>query len=476
MSHLRAIIEPVPPVDWQPWHTAAFLDAQRRRRPVLLLLETAWAPTCAAAHATVFARPDVQQAIAETVVPIRVDADRRPDIADRYGLGSWPSVLVLTPEGRVVTGGTRLDAGLADRLRQVAIACGTNDRAWRSGATDESSPAGTGSPSASIADDVALARIAAGIWAARDPASGGWSSAGRAGADCTLFALSHGLVTGATEWREAVIGTLDDLCAMAAAGSGLFELHAPGDEGAPLGACAAWVVTLARAIPVTGRTSWRTTLDRAARALAGARHTDGSWRPWPGATLVLVDVSALACRALFAAAELLDDAELTRQGIDALEALAPVAYARGAGVSHVLEQQQARGPMLLDDAMMLAHAALDAQAWRAETVYRDLADELLQTSIARLTTPTGVLTDRVAALAGGGRIGRLAEPWPSLAGNALAARLAVRLRPDDRAAVGTARGWLRGVAPSAVEAGPFGASVGLALQALETPGHVVAAW
>ena len=53
----------MPSVAWQPWHTTAFLDAQRRRRPILLLLETAWAPACADAHAAVFSRADVQQAL-----------------------------------------------------------------------------------------------------------------------------------------------------------------------------------------------------------------------------------------------------------------------------------------------------------------------------------------------------------------------------------------------------------------------------
>ncbi len=87
MSHVRRHYRTVPTVDWQPWHTAAFLEAQRRRRPVLLLLETAWSPACADAHEDVFARPDVVAAIADTAVAIRVDADRRPGHR-RTGTGS----------------------------------------------------------------------------------------------------------------------------------------------------------------------------------------------------------------------------------------------------------------------------------------------------------------------------------------------------------------------------------------------------
>ena len=124
------------PIDWRPWHTAAFLEAQRRRRPVLLLLETAWAPACARLHAEVFARPDVAAAVAETTVAVRVDADRRPDIADRYGLGHWPSLLVLTPEGHVLTGGTDLDDALALRIRAAARAFADARRTLDDGASN----------------------------------------------------------------------------------------------------------------------------------------------------------------------------------------------------------------------------------------------------------------------------------------------------------------------------------------------------
>ena len=110
----------MPDVDWHPWHTAAFLDAQRRRRPVLLLLETAWSPACARVRADVLSHHEVVQAVADTMVAVRVDADRRPDIADRYGLGHWPSLLILTPDGHILTGGTHPDASLAARIRAVA--------------------------------------------------------------------------------------------------------------------------------------------------------------------------------------------------------------------------------------------------------------------------------------------------------------------------------------------------------------------
>ena len=69
--------------------------------------------------------PEVARLIRERVVPVRVDADRRPDIADRYGAGGWPSTLLLTADGDPLCGGTYIDADqlvaliedVADRLR-----------------------------------------------------------------------------------------------------------------------------------------------------------------------------------------------------------------------------------------------------------------------------------------------------------------------------------------------------------------------
>ena len=479
----------MPPVAWQPWHTAAFLDAQRRRRPVLLLLETAWAPACAEAHAAVFSRPDVQQAIADTAIAVRVDADRRPDIGDRYGLGHWPSVLFLTPDGRVLTGGTNLDASLAGRIRQVAAAFAAHDGTWEPQPEGDASvspahaatvPAG-GEPDTD--DDRALAAIAASVWAARDVRSGAFVAHGVPSAVAARFAFAHALATGDADWFDAAVDTLIalDVLAPAIDAGGLVSLLAAG-PGEPhlarLEDQAEWMRTYARALRVEPRPDWRARLLRLVAGLRCAfRRDDGHFRPWTSAPpLVLVDASARACLGLLAAADALEQPDLARDAIDALEVLAPLAYARAAGVAHVLEDRQARGPMLLDDAMLLAAALLDADAWREDDVYRDLAEELLRTTKARLQDDSGAMVDRVAALAGAGRVGRLAEPHHPILGNAEAARLLVRLFPDDPTWRAEARRPLAAVSPAAAGAGVFGAPAALAWHALGPAGTVAAAW
>ncbi len=132
--------------------------------------------------------------------------------------------------------------------------------------------------------------------------------------------------------------------------------------------------------------------------------------------------------------------------------------------------------MLLDDATQLAHALLDADAWRDDGVYRDLAEELVRTTLGRLQHPSGALVDRVAALAGAGQVGRLADAHHPLGGNAEAARLLRRLFPEDATAAAQARRILQATSAEAAAAGVFGAPVGLAWHALGRAGTITSAW
>ena len=42
-------------------------------------------------HETTYRDDDVRELIERRFVPILVNADDRPDVADRYGLGGWPT-------------------------------------------------------------------------------------------------------------------------------------------------------------------------------------------------------------------------------------------------------------------------------------------------------------------------------------------------------------------------------------------------
>ncbi|MEJ2696498.1 MAG: DUF255 domain-containing protein [Candidatus Sulfobium sp.] len=93
-------------IHWRQWSQAPFSDAKKLRKPVLLALSAVWCHWCHVMDETTYSEADVITFINENFIPVRVDADMRPDIDDLYNQGGWPSTLVLTPEGRIIRAGT----------------------------------------------------------------------------------------------------------------------------------------------------------------------------------------------------------------------------------------------------------------------------------------------------------------------------------------------------------------------------------
>src|SRR5688500_18233818 len=113
MSSLRVLPRDVA---WLPWSAAAFDRARAERKPVLLCIATAWSQSCYAMDRTSYADPSIAFMINDAFIPVRVDADRRPDISERYNLGGWPTTAFLTPDGEVLGGGTFVAASRFGRV------------------------------------------------------------------------------------------------------------------------------------------------------------------------------------------------------------------------------------------------------------------------------------------------------------------------------------------------------------------------
>src|SRR4051812_29435912 len=96
----------MPDIHWLPWSPVPFARARAGRRPVLLSIVTGWSRACRAMDETSYADPAVVALVNDRFVPVRVDADRRPDISERYSLGGWPTTAFLTADGTLVGGGT----------------------------------------------------------------------------------------------------------------------------------------------------------------------------------------------------------------------------------------------------------------------------------------------------------------------------------------------------------------------------------
>lgn len=84
--------------DWSAWSQAAFERARQEQRPILLSVQAGWCHWCHVMNDTTYRDPEVLSLL-EGFVMIRVDADARPDLMERYRRWGWPATVFLRPDG-----------------------------------------------------------------------------------------------------------------------------------------------------------------------------------------------------------------------------------------------------------------------------------------------------------------------------------------------------------------------------------------
>src|SRR5256712_6820968 len=107
------------PVSWQPWGREAFALAARLDRPVLLYVGADDCRWCVVMDREVYGDPTIGAVIDSLFVPVRVDRDERPDVAQRYEAAvqwlarprGYPLTLFLTPAGAALLCGTDFPPG-----------------------------------------------------------------------------------------------------------------------------------------------------------------------------------------------------------------------------------------------------------------------------------------------------------------------------------------------------------------------------
>ena len=109
-------------VRWLPWSAVAFERARAEGKVILLSLHAAWSHACHDMDAACYVDHSIAEEINNRFVPVRVDADRRPDIAERYDLGGLPTTAFLDGDGNILGGGTFVPPQrLRDALTRVAL-------------------------------------------------------------------------------------------------------------------------------------------------------------------------------------------------------------------------------------------------------------------------------------------------------------------------------------------------------------------
>ena len=111
-SYLRSAMHQ--PIAWQEWGEAAFAQAQRDNKPILLDIGAVWCHWCHVMDRESYEDAEIAAILNEHYVAIKVDRDERPDVDSRYqaavsamsGTGGWPLTVILTPDGKPFFGGT----------------------------------------------------------------------------------------------------------------------------------------------------------------------------------------------------------------------------------------------------------------------------------------------------------------------------------------------------------------------------------
>src|SRR3984893_8097664 len=86
-------------IKWQPWSDAVFGQAKREGRFVLLDLGTVWCHWCHVMEEVTYRDPAVIDLVGKRYLAVRVDADARPDLSNRYEDYGWPATIVFNGDG-----------------------------------------------------------------------------------------------------------------------------------------------------------------------------------------------------------------------------------------------------------------------------------------------------------------------------------------------------------------------------------------
>jgi hypothetical protein len=407
-------------VQWHSWSPAPFRAAADSNRPLLLFVATQWSRGCGQMERTTLADPRVRTIVDSDYVAVRVDADLRPDVADRYALGAWPSTLLLTVEGEVLQGGTYFDApALADLLERTSATYRRARAALSRRAQDAKADRRRAAADRGFSDDGAQASpddIAPALLARSDPAGGFLGAPKFLHEDATLFFLR----CGSPEAHAAARCTLD---------AAVRALHGPDGEMFRCANGEDWTAAVPEATPESHSSAIRLLTEgsfcfdgRYAGPLRSA--ISFARRTWLGGAdqSLTTERGADLASACLAAARFLEDPSLGRSALALLERVSLGTYRPGAGVRH---STAADAPSLVSDHIATIAALLDAHDATGELPYAMLGEELGHRMLdAFLDEEAGALRDRVHDA---DDVGRLSEPLYPYAANARAAHALDRL-------------------------------------------------
>jgi thioredoxin-like negative regulator of GroEL len=87
---------------WTTDYEAAVNASKRSQRPLLLDFGATWCGPCKKLEATTFKDREVSATIQNGYVAVKIDVDRNPELAAKFGVKAYPTIVLVAPDGREI--------------------------------------------------------------------------------------------------------------------------------------------------------------------------------------------------------------------------------------------------------------------------------------------------------------------------------------------------------------------------------------
>lgn len=425
-------------IEWMEWSTDAFRRAAVRERPILLNVVVSWSRQCRDME-KIWADPRVAAAVNAGWIAVKVDAEKRPDIRERYPSSTWPAVTLLLPNGvpyfaakegekvpsRVTLGAlspegiVKLLEGARDYLRspaKIPILRKTVEEGLKAEAE--------AAPDPGQLDPGTSTKILDTLRINFDALHGGWTKSPKfpmpAPIEACLFAYSREKDARLLEVAERALRAITNGPLFDRIDGGVHRLAASEDWSQPeyeklLDRNVALLDVLLSARIMTTKSEYadragdvarwlESTAKRPGGGYSASQSFDtgspdgGAYYRLPAAerakrakppieSLVPVGWSAKAAAAEMRAAYVLSKPELLVSGRQSLDWLLDQAYQRGRGVVHAIDGTDKILPLYLEDQVLFAEAALDAYQLTGDERYAAVAKDVAEVAVANLRDP-----------------------------------------------------------------------------------------